>query len=291
MKTTLLFALLALPLSLLAQKGQVLEGRTLKSQILGRDVRYTIYLPADYASGERRYPVTYLLHGYTDDDTGWLQFGEVNRYADAAMASGEVPPMIIAMPDGGVAWYINDTEGKERYEDFFIKEFMPHIEATYRARPKKEFRAVAGLSMGGYGTFIYALKYPDLFAVAAPLSAAVIPDVEMEKMPDDRFNVIFAKLYAPGNLKGKARLTEHWYKNSVLKLIANAKPEDLKKVRWWVDCGDGDFLIKGNLELAALMTDKQVPFEFRVRDGVHDWTYWRTGITDALRFIGVSFRR
>jgi S-formylglutathione hydrolase FrmB len=284
-------ALLGLPLSLLAQKGQVLEGRTLKSQILGREVRYTMYLPADYATSERRYPVTYLLHGYTDDDTGWLQFGEVNRYADAAMASGEIPPMIIAMPDGGVAWYINDAGGKERYEDFFIKEFIPHVEATYRAKAKKEFRAVAGLSMGGYGSFIYALKHPDLFVACAPLSAAVIPDGEIEKMPDDRFNAIFAKLYAPGNLKGKARLTEHWYKNSVLKLVAEAQPDNLKKVRWWVDCGDGDFLIKGNLELAALMTDKQVPFEFRVRDGVHDWTYWRTGITDALKFIGVSFRR
>jgi enterochelin esterase-like enzyme len=79
-------------------KGKVLEGRTLKSAILGREVRYTLYLPPDYDLNERRYPVTYLLHGYTDDDTGWLQFGEVNRLADAAIASGDIPPMIIAMP-------------------------------------------------------------------------------------------------------------------------------------------------------------------------------------------------
>jgi enterochelin esterase-like enzyme len=67
--------------------------------------------------------------------------------------------------------------------------------------------------------------------------------------------------------------------------------DDLKKVRWWIDCGDGDFLIRGNLKLAEGLVDRGVPYEFRIRDGVHDWTYWRTGIVDALRFIGVSFRQ
>jgi S-formylglutathione hydrolase FrmB len=271
-------------------KGKVLEGRTLKSAILGREVRYTLYLPPDYDLNERRYPVTYLLHGYTDDDTGWLQFGEVNRLADAAIASGDIPPMIIAMPDGGVAWYINSHDGKTKYEDFFIKEFLPHIDATYRTRPKREFRAVAGLSMGGYGSLIYALKYPDLFAACGALSAAVRTDAEIEGTAADMHERIFGPLFGP-NLAGKARLTEAWYKNSVLKLVETAKLDDLKKVRWWIDCGDGDFLIRGNLRLAEALTDRAVPFELRFRDGVHDWTYWRTGLIDALRYVGVSFRR
>jgi len=271
-------------------KGKVLEGRVLKSTILGRDVRYSLYLPPDYELSERRYPVTYLLHGYTDDETGWLQFGEVNRYADAAIATGEIPPMIIAMPDGGVAWYINSFDGQAKYEDFFIKEFLPHIDATYRTRTKRNYRAVSGLSMGGYGSLIYALKYPDLFAACGALSAAVRTDAEMETTPADRYESVFGILYGK-NLVGKARLTDTWYQNSVLKLVETAKVDDLKKVRWWIDCGDGDFLIRGNLKLAEGLVDRGVPYEFRIRDGVHDWTYWRTGIVDALRFIGVSFRQ
>jgi len=271
-------------------KGKVLEGRVLKSTILGRDVRYSLYLPPDYELSERRYPVTYLLHGYTDDETGWLQFGEVNRYADAAIATGEIPPMIIAMPDGGVAWYINSFDGQAKYEDFFIKEFLPHIDATYRTRTKRNYRAVSGLSMGGYGSLIYALKYPDLFAACGALSAAVRTDTEMETTPADRYESVFGILYGK-NLVGKARLTDTWYQNSVLKLVETAKVDDLKKVRWWIDCGDGDFLIRGNLKLAEGLVDRGVPYEFRIRDGVHDWTYWRTGIVDALRFIGVSFRQ
>ena len=108
------------------------------------------------------------LHGLTDDNTGWLQFGEINRYADKSIADGTIPPMIIVMPNGDSSFYINSYDGKEKYEDFFIKEFMPSIEKTYRIKGEKRYRGVAGLSMGGYGSLIYALKYPDLFAAAAP---------------------------------------------------------------------------------------------------------------------------
>jgi enterochelin esterase-like enzyme len=101
--------------------GKVIESKTVKSAIIGKDVKYSVYLPADYAIAERAYPVVYLLHGYTDDNTGWLQFGEINRYADKAIAEGIIPPMIIVMPNGDSSWYINSYDGKEKYEDFFIK--------------------------------------------------------------------------------------------------------------------------------------------------------------------------
>src|SRR5215208_2693190 len=149
--------------------GKIIEQKTVVSKILNKDVKYTIYLPADYTSSERTYPVVYLLHGYTDDNTGWLQFGEINRYADKAIAEGIIPPMIIVMPNGDSSFYINSYDGKEKYEDFFIKEFMPSIEKTYRIKAEKKYRGVAGLSMGGYGSLIYPLKHPDLFAASAPL--------------------------------------------------------------------------------------------------------------------------
>ncbi len=91
-----LFIFFLFSLASMGQKtGKVLEERTVKSTVMNRDVRYTIYLPADYETSERTYPVVYLLHGYTDDNTGWLQFGEVNRFADKAIEDGTIPPTII----------------------------------------------------------------------------------------------------------------------------------------------------------------------------------------------------
>ncbi len=270
--------------------GKVNEELSIPSFVLGRSVKYAIYLPPDYASSDRNYPVVYLLHGYTDDHTGWLQFGEINRYADKAIAEGTIPPMIIVMPNADSSWYINSFDGKEKYEDFFIREFMPAIEKTYRIRSQKRYRGIAGLSMGGYGTLIYSLKYPQLFAAAAPLSAAVYTDDEMLAKTAGNWEGTYAQLYGH-NLKGRDRLNTFWYSNSVLKLVENKTYEQLSEVRYWIDCGDDDFLTRGNCMLHLLLTEKKVPHEFRVRDGSHSWTYWRSGITDALRFIGESFHQ
>lgn len=277
-------------LSFAQNKGKLIEERTVKSSALNRAVRYSVYLPADYETSERSYPVVYLLHGYTDDNTGWSQFGEINRLADAAIADGTIPPMIIVMPDADSSWYINSYDGKENYEDFFIKEFIPSIEKTYRIKAEKQYRGIAGLSMGGYGTLIYSLKYPQLFSAAAPLSAAVWDDNAIATMPDANYENVLGQLYGRG-LKGKDRLNNAWYSNSVLKIVETKPADDLKKVRYWIDCGDDDFLTKGNCLLHIALTEKGVPHEFRVRDGAHSWTYWRTGIIPALSFIGDGFRR
>lgn len=290
-KTLSLFLCCAISLYTTAQKnGKVYETRTVKSTVLNRDVKYTVYLPYDYESSDRNYPVVYLLHGYTDDHTGWLQFGEINRYADKAIAEGIIPPVIIVMPNGDSSWYINSYDGKENYEDFFIKEFMPSIEKTYHIKAEKKYRGIAGLSMGGYGTLIYSLKYPELFAAAAPLSAAVFDDDAVTTTPDNRYEGTFGQLYGRG-LKEKARLNDAWYKNSVLKIVEKKSTDELRRVRYWIDCGDDDFLTKGNCLLHIALSAKNVPHEYRVRDGAHNWTYWRTGITDALKFIGDSFHQ
>jgi enterochelin esterase-like enzyme len=270
--------------------GKVIEQATVHSGILKRDVHYTAYLPADYSTSERTYPVVYLLHGYSDDNTGWLEFGEVNRYADKAIADGTIPPMIIIMPDADTSWYINSYDGKENYEDFFIKEFMPSVEKTYRIKAEKHYRGVAGLSMGGYGTLFYTMKYPELFAAGAAMSAAVYDDVTMAGVPQEDYNHVFAGLFGRG-LTGNSRLTKAWYDHSILNFVANKSSQDLRKVRYWIDCGDDDRLSRGNSLLHIAFMDKQVPHEFRVRDGGHTWTYWRTGLVDALQFIGVSFHQ
>jgi len=276
--------------SLFAQysRGVVKEGLTVKSKILSKDVRYTVYLPDDYSSSSRYYPVVYLLHGYTDNDMGWLQFGEINRLADEAIATGEIPPMIIVMPDAGVSWYINNYDGSVKYEDFFIKEFIPFIESQYRIRKAKRYRAIAGLSMGGYGTLNFAFKHPDLFSSAAPLSAAVYTDKQVIEFSQERWNKVEGVLFGE-NLKGKDRLTEHFKKNSPLHLLDDLDIAGIKKVHFYFDCGDDDNLSIGNSEMHIKMKELNIPHEFRMRDGRHNWIYWRSGIIDALKFIGKRF--
>jgi len=193
-KITLVFFSLCIFHHAIAQPlGKVIQEKTVKSTILNKNVNYTIYVPADYDQSQRSYPVVYLLHGYTDDNTAWLQYGEVNRYADKAIADGTIPPMIIVMPDADSSFYINSYDGKEKYEDFFIKEFIPSIEKTWKIKSEKRFRGVAGLSMGGYGTLIYALKYPELFAAAAPLSAAVFADDDITGFQENSWDKTFAQ--------------------------------------------------------------------------------------------------
>ncbi|HQH41731.1 MAG TPA: alpha/beta hydrolase-fold protein [Bacteroidales bacterium] len=268
--------------------GKILENQSMPSKILNGPVHYAVYLPPDYQVSERRYPVVYLLHGYSDKEWGWIQFGEIQHAADKAIADGIIPPMIIVMPDGKITWYINDYQGKDRYEDMIFTEFIPYIDATFRTRPEKEFRGVAGLSMGGYGSLIWSLHHPETFAACAALSSGVMTDEEIKNMPADEYRSIFTNRFTSSP---SDRLTPHWYKNSVIALFSQL-PEDKKRdVRYWIDCGDDDFLYKGNSTLHILLRDLNIPHEYRVRNGGHSWEYWRTGITDALKFIGESFHR
>ena len=290
MKKIVLFFLLLSISAIAISQGKIVESLIIHSKGLGKDVRYSIYLPSDYESSQRRYPVLYLLHGYSDDEPGWAQFGEVQKIANETISKGDATQMIIVMPDAGVSWYINDAAGKVKYEDFFINEFIPFIDSIYKTRSKKQYRAVAGLSMGGYGSFIYAMKHPDLFSAAAPLSAAIHSDHEITEMPDNLKNYKFIELFGI-DLAGKNRLTETWNKNSVLKLAATIAVEKLNQVRYYIDCGDDDRLVKANMELHSIFLDRNVKHEFRVRDGGHNWPYWRSSLPEVLKFISEGFHR
>lgn len=268
-------------------QGKVIEGLSIVSLITGYNVNYSVYLPADYAISNRSYPVVYLLHGYSDNETAWVQFGEVNLAADRAIASGEIPPMIIIMPDAKVTFYVNDETRKDPYEDMFFKEFIPSIEKTYRIRSQKQFRGISGLSMGGYGCLLYCLHHPDMFASCVAFSAAIRTDQEILNMSQEDFK-IYSILGCPDSTN---RLCGNWRKNSILDLMKTVPIEKIKSVRFMIDCGDDDFLYHGNSVLHDLMRDMNIPHEYRVRDGAHNWLYWRTGITDALKFMGASFHR
>jgi len=264
--------------------GQVFDNLSMPSKILKMDRKYAIYLPSDYETSQRSYPVLYLLHGSGDDQSGWVQFGETKLIADKAIADGKSTAMIIVMPDGntGQRGYFNSPDGNWNYEDFFFQEFMPFIEKTYRIRAEKRYRAISGLSMGGGGTFMYALHHPELFSSACPLSAYAGP-ISLEEAATR-----WEKQY-PGISKDTQ--AKYFARHSALELI-NIIPEDQKKaVRWYIDCGDDDFLYEGNSLVHIAMRKKDIPHEFRIRDGAHNWTYWRESLPTVLEFVSQAFHQ
>ena len=287
MKTTLL-AILALFLftsvNLFAQTGKVYDNLSLPSKILKSERKYAVYLPPDYETSERSYPVLYLLHGSGDDQTGWVQFGEVLHIADKAINEGKATPMIIIMPDGntGRRGYFNDPRGDWNYEDFFFKELVPYVEKKYRIKSDKRYRAIAGLSMGGGGSFVYALHHPEMFSSACPLSASTGP------LTVDDAKKQLVKL--DPNI-ADSTVTNYYNRHSVVALVNNVPDDQKKAVRWYIDDGDDDFLYEGNCLVHIAMRKKEIPHEFRVRDGGHTWTYWRESLPEVLAFVSQAFHQ
>lgn len=277
-----LLLLVAFSTAVLGQNGRVFDDLSMTSKILKQQRRYAIYLPADYETSSRSYPVLYLLQGRHDDHTSWIQFGEVNRIADEAIREGTAAPMIIVTPNAmdGTDNYFNRVDRDWRYEDFFFEEFIPYIESTYRVRTEKRYRAIAGQSMGGGGTFVYAIHRPDMFSAAAPLSAS------FELTPES-----FKKYFDIAPTFPDETFEPYWQQHSIIALIENM-PEDQKKaVRWYVDCGDDDYLYERNSLVHIAMRKANIPHEYRVRDGGHTFRYWRESLPHVLAFVTESFRR
>ncbi|MGB5692066.1 MAG: alpha/beta hydrolase family protein [Flavobacteriaceae bacterium] len=254
----------------------------MESSILRSKRNYAVYLPPDYDTSQRSYPVLYLLHGSGDDHTGWVQFGEVQRITDLAIETGTSTPMIIVMPDAqtGKLGFFNRDDWK--YEDHFFQEFIPYIEKTYRIKGEKRYRAVAGLSMGGGGAFMYALHHPKMFSSACPLSAYVgeltLTDFKSRLTPEER-------------QKPEEELLKYYHRHNAISLMDSLPANKIKSVRWFIDCGDDDFLFEGNSLIHIAMKKKKIPHEYRVREGAHNWTYWRESLPEVLRFISDAFHQ
>ncbi len=287
MKKTYRLSILLLTLFLtnfIYGQSKVFDNLTMNSEILNMERNYAIYLPPDYETSSRSYPVLYLLHGLGDDQTGWIQFGEVKKIADNSIINGNATPMIIVMPDAntGRVGYFNMPSKDWMYEDFFFNELMPHVESKYRIKSEKKFRAISGLSMGGGGTFTYALHRLDLFSAAAPLSAATGSlNVEESLQRIKRYGIEFTRAEMEFLLKT----------NHPLELIDNIPLNKLNSIRWFIDCGDDDYLYEDNSLIHIAFSKKGINHEYRVRDGAHTWTYWRESLPKVLEFISMGFHQ
>ena len=265
------------------EAGRVETG-SIDSKILGAEVQYNVYLPAGYDISSRTFPIVYLLHGLTDTYTAWVEKGNMQEVADSVIASGEACPMIIVMPNAGGPDTHNTWNGYFNmpgwaYEDFFFQELMPAVEAKYHASGDKGHRAVMGLSMGGGGSAVYAQHHPELFSSCYAMSGWLDnkgDEVNAEHQEKDCF----------------------WYvceavrENSAIDYVLKADDatlEALRSVSWFVDCGDDDFIFDLSVDFYRAMRSREVPCEFRVRDGVHNWDYWHVSLAQALPFATSHF--
>jgi enterochelin esterase-like enzyme len=270
--------------SIYSQSGVVMDNLYLDSKILNGERKYAVYLPPDYQTSKRDYPVLYLLHGADDDQTGWVQFGEVLHLADKSIKSGNATPMVIVMPDAqtGQKGYFNSLDKKWNYEDFFFQEFVPFVEKKYRIKPTKRFRAIAGLSMGGGGSFIYALRHPEIFSSSCPLSG------DMGSLSYDDF---YQKNIEKLTNYSREYIYNYYSNHNALSLIKNQTNEKLRSVSWYLDCGDDDFLYEGNSMVHIALKKRDITHEYRVRDGAHNWTYWRNALPSVLMFVSETFHQ
>src|SRR6188768_1123594 len=207
------------------------------SAALGRTMKYRVLLPADYATSGGQYKTLYLLHGLTGDYMDWSTRTDLARIAHGL-------PLVIVMPDGENAWYTNAADKGPRFEDYIADDLVKDVESKYRVIRSRYGRAIAGLSMGGYGALKIALKRPTVFAAAGGFSSALgVTDPAFgDRMPAYRDQLL--KIYGPPGSETRAA-------NDILLVADKARPESAPAI--YFDCGTSDGLITSNRDLAAVL--------------------------------------
>lgn len=244
-----------------------------QSKLVNTTLPYNVILPADYATARSsRYPVLYLLHGLTGHYSDWLTKTNIADYASEYR-------IIIVMPEGNDGWYTDGaTITTEKYESYILQELLPDVQQRYRTIEARYGRAIAGLSMGGYGALKFGLKSPQTFVFAASMSGAFgvtrfsekdIPQLWQESV----------KLFGPlGSDTRKA--------NDLFEIINKLSAPRISSLPYfYFDCGteDSPLIFPYNRELAVLMFEKKIPHEYRELPGDHSWGYWDSQVQEILR--------
>lgn len=290
---------------------------TLWSQALGAKKALIVYLPPSYrANTAKRYPVAYYLHGLGGDETNWTKAGHIDQTLDSLVAVG-MPEMIVAMPDGDDSWYATynvllDAAGCRRllrqgadadrdcvawphYDDYIAYDVVHHVDAKYRTVAQLRARAIAGLSMGGYGAVTLALQYPNVFSAAASHSGT-LSLMEFAPPPFGRGLYTRAPADSASAAQFGARNAEKfrivfgadssgWRSRDPATLAARLVDRGLPLPALFVDCGTGDFFLPQSRAFVEAMQSRSVPIQYREWPGVHNWAYWHGHVGESLAWI------
>jgi S-formylglutathione hydrolase FrmB len=262
------------------------------SRILKQVVHYCVYLPAGYDAGAnqrpvRRYPVLYFLHGLGDNEQtlfnsgGWTLLDDLRSHQ-------KMGDFLIVAPEGRRSFYINSADGSVRYSDFFLQEFLPYIERTYRVRPGRAGRAISGVSMGGYGALRFAFAHPELFSAVSAQSAALITESPQELDAATRAGAPLGGVL--GAVFGRPINVAHWNDNNPF-LLAKKNVASLRKMAIYFNCGHDDNygFEKGAAVLHDELQKEGVKHEYHAYPGDHSLTYFLSHFAEVMEFHSREF--
>ncbi|MBA3716574.1 MAG: esterase family protein [Pyrinomonadaceae bacterium] len=286
-RTFFIFLFLLVPFTAFGQSSAAVQVKSesassktetvqFESKLAGMKLPYNVVLPPDYAQGAAhgtRYPVLYLLHGLTGHYSDWLAKSKLAEHAARHH-------FIIITPEGNNGWYTDSPVAPtDKYETYIIQELIPDVQRRFRAIEAREGRAVAGLSMGGYGALKFGLKHPQMFTLAASLSGALGPTAWDPDAPQTPAWVKPSIVRAYGKMDDPVRPA-----NDIFKIVRELSAERFASLPFiYLDCGTEDFLIESNRQMAALLTERKIPHEYRQLPGKHDWPYWDRQVQEVLR--------
>jgi putative tributyrin esterase len=240
-----------------------------RSKSLDRDMHYTIVLPVSYDKSHQRYPVLYLLHGWAGDYTNWVKLTKLVEYSSSY-------PIIIVTPDANNSWYVNSaTAPGDRFEDYVVNDLISEIDSRWRTLTSPDHRAIAGLSMGGYGSVLFGLKHAGIFAAVGSVSGAFDGPVGIERvMPDLKESTDHA--FGPTGSAARAS-------NNIVSLLAEADPANIPYV--FLECGSQDPLLPSNRKFVEDLSAKKVSYEYHEYPGAHSWEFWDHSLPMMLEVI------
>jgi S-formylglutathione hydrolase FrmB len=253
-----------------------IDCNALQSRILGETVHYCVMLPPGYDTATaghspRRYPVLYFLHGLGDNEQTIFKGGGWDLIQDLRQ-KGQLSDFLVVTPEGKRSFYINSADGRVRYSDFFIREFIPYIESHYSVRRERSARAISGFSMGGYGALRFAFAYPELFSSVSAQSAALLTE------PPNQSGLLGAVFGNPIDLR-------HWNQNSAFVLAKrNRTSIRASGLSIYFNCGREDEFgfDKGALELHRQLQAEGIQHEYHVYPGNHGAEYFLAHLGEAL---------
>lgn len=252
-----------------------------ESKLTGKTLPYNVVLPVDYkqpGAKAKRYPVLYLLHGFTGHYDNWTT---KTRLADYAAQYS----MIIVTPEGNNGWYIDGASvPADKYETYIIEELIPDVQRRFRVSATREARAIAGLSMGGYGALKFGLKHPALFAFAGSMSGAISAATWGEKeIAAGPIRESLMQTFGPADSSTRVA-------NDVPRLAREFSSKPKASLPYlYFDCGTEDFLFKDNRDFVQLLVQLKLPHEYRQLPGTHNWKYWDTQVQEVLQIAARIF--